>query len=382
MRIFARILVALTLLHGAASHAEEKQPKLSDLRLDLIVPTVPAFTALDVQPGVVSSPGTVRELAAALSSGLTTNGGIQTGLALEVSPFKLLNSDKFVNPDGEGTPIWLFPLQVSLASNAVTAGSDSITQLAFGARYTALQYEPAKDKKLLTCLMSRLNAPSLPQELGTAPVYSGREVLDEGLSKCRAAARAAHLATGGLEVAFATVLSSRNDARLKSLETSKMSAWASYTLAHNSFADELPALEAEDAVNRKKYSDFLKNLGTPGDTTAQALDNASGKSLTFHIRYDGLRTFADVKAQDDLLLAVRGSYLTERIGVFLEAGARGKDLTKNNGNATWEIPVGAGLDLHLSNGTWLGLFFGGDANSGNIFVLSNLKWAFGENRNF
>ena len=68
--------------------------------------------------------------------------------------------------------------------------------------------------------------------------------------------------------------------------------------------------------------------------------------------------------------------------MFGEGGYKRMDVSnkvKPNGPSN-SLPLGFGGDLQLSGGTWLGVFFGADAISGELFSLGNLKWSLGETR--
>ena len=63
--------------------------EITNLDLDRPLAAAPAFVALDVSPETVTAPSSPRELATALLSGVDRDGVLQTGLAIETSPYQV-----------------------------------------------------------------------------------------------------------------------------------------------------------------------------------------------------------------------------------------------------------------------------------------------------
>lgn len=121
-----------------------KKDPLSTINLDRPISAVPAFTALDVSPETVSQPSTPRELGAALLNGVDHHGVLQTGLAIETAPFRVLHMmptdiRSYQTPGGAG--YWnrfLYNFSVSAATTKASEKSDAV-QLAVG--FSALLYQ-------------------------------------------------------------------------------------------------------------------------------------------------------------------------------------------------------------------------------------------------
>ena len=269
----------------------------------------------------------------------------------------------------------LTPIQLSLATNAVVTEGNTSNQLALGGRYTIGRYDPSKDSNLAECLVSFLN----PVQLNVGDVISEpsepREKSDAGLDTCRKIHRAANLANRGFEIAGAYSWAAVNDPRVSALRPLKASVWGSFSLPYNRFT-------APTAADSAAYRKLIQELSSTTSTKSQELEGAWGSDLTVFLRYDRNHSRGAAPATNDLFGALRLSYTSDSRGIFLEAGARQKDLGEATDQGKLEVPIGVGGDIRLSNGTWLGLFFGGDARTGNLFVLSNLQWAVGEKRFF
>jgi hypothetical protein len=134
-------------------------------------------------------------------------------------------------------------------------------------------------------------------------------------------------------------------------------------------------LTNDEDVNRDEYRSFISTASERNSPEATALANAYGLSMTGHLRYDAWRTSGAV--QNGLYLAMRGSYLRDGFGVFLETGVRGTG-SKYNWPKSFEVPIGLGGDIHLSNGTWLNLSLGVNTSSGDGLLMSNFTWTLAE----
>jgi hypothetical protein len=362
---------------------------LAACRLDLSVPSIPAFTALGVSPTNVSRPGNIKDFVAALANGVDNSGHVQSGLAIEASPYKIL-AETIDGINSNGLQTWLSGLRISIATNGTTVttpapgGATPTTtstnkmELAAGLRWSYTDYQPETDGQLKSCLFTALDkefrnvfptplqhGQPLPPSLTGTQVSSGvtvePEIKSPSIDNCRAAARAAHLAQSGVEVAAVRVGDALGDTKLSSFQNELDSGWISGSFGYNSYQPD----KVKTALN----------------DSAQPWKNAWGFEPLLFARLDSKAVPGVSSRETDVFGALRLPLISDGWSVFLEGGYRRPDVGKALPAVPQDqLPIALGGDLRLANGTWLGLYAGGDALTGNIFSLGNVKWAFGENR--
>lgn len=363
------LLLPLALL-GTGALAQVREKNFRELRLDLSPPEIPAILAVGASPTTVSRPGNARDLALALAQGLGPDGKIQNGLAIEVSPVKILGpyADWL---QSKAVQNWLGGLRFSAASNIQKgAGDDLTTQAAVAVRYSLISYNPLTDTGLEQCLDQALpppfpvGAPPLDPTAARPTV----EIVTPNFSRCRAAFRAAHLADTALQLAYTHVFESLNNPSIKALKPIGGTLWVSLSLGFNSFASKLAG--ASD--------DYVASL--KAKATQEALQGAIGFEPLVFVRLDTKRIAGTSDMQIDGFGALRLPILWDGGSIFLEGGVKAFDLTKKTAVTTpLSVPVGVGLEMRLSNGTWIGLFFGGDVKGEqSLFSLGNIRYSFGE----
>lgn len=99
---------------------------------------VPAFVALDVAPETVARPATPRDFAAALLNGVDRKGVLQTGIAIETSPYQLFFGNG-TSLDDYRTSYWtrlLYRTSISLATAKASEDDDKAQRLALGINIT------------------------------------------------------------------------------------------------------------------------------------------------------------------------------------------------------------------------------------------------------
>ena len=219
---------------------------LSQYRLDLSVPDVPAFTALGVSPSKVSQPSSPKDVVSAVSSGISADGHVQAGLALEIGPQKLVaNAGILADPTAYA---WAGGLRLSLATNSTATNGLTTNDAAVGARWSFLSYEPEGDSTFRQCIDAVL--PAVP-EFAIGEVIGHADGSDAGnpdygsmpsqhasddITNCRKAFRAAHLAQWGFEVAAFHVAEAVGDSKLTSFHPANNTGWLSFAIPVNSFA--------------------------------------------------------------------------------------------------------------------------------------------------
>lgn len=371
-------------------------------KIDFSIPDIPAFTALGVSPSQVSRPGTLRELAASLASGLSPTGGVQSGLALEVDPLLLA---------GREVPV-LKNFRLSAATNAVAQSEGTTTQVAGALRWSYSSGD-GPDDDLNDCL-ALANPKAPPPPPPAAPPPRGAPTIDERVAalektvgalqssisagargvpaaggevnpadivRCRAAFQAAHLATRSFELAASAVGSSLDDARLTALKTSSVSAWMAISFAYNSISE--PLRRAGKRIARDA-SGKLQPDDTWNKTHLQPLLEAShyGIEPLLFARVDVRKRASGLEGPKDLTLSARLPVYWLAYTAYIEAGLKLEDFTNTDGNTRVKAPLGIGGNVKISDGTWLSVFFGGDTagSRAEFFALTNLSWSLGQSR--
>jgi hypothetical protein len=166
---------------------------------------------------------------------------------------------------------------------------------------------------------------------------------------------------------------------LRAFRSAKDTLWASFSLGFNTFSLAAPPANKDEALVH--YQKLMTELGTPSSRLGKDIANAMGFEPTLYVRLDSTH-LTRTERQNDLFGAARFPLIWDGKGLFAELGVRAKNLGRFN-DVTYEVPLGLGGEFRLANGTWLGLFFGGDlAGTQGVWVLSNLRWGQSEERPF
>jgi hypothetical protein len=402
-----RLLVcALAVVSGIAcpsiALADGMPTQSNDLgkdRLDLSVPDIPAFTALGVSPSTISRPDNIKDLVSSLASGVTAAGTIQSGLALEVSPQKLLGDVSVLRAPWAYT--FLSGLRISAATNAVTASpttqNNARTFFATAGRYGFSTYQPENDPLLQQCLTAALSAQLAkvtpappPPPTPATPAAPGSEVVIEkptlitidDVGKCRDVMKAANLAPDfAIEVAYAHSEVALNSAKVGDFHPNVDSVWLSVTYGGiRSFkqSDLKAACGSDDPACTNGWDNVLKKV-------SKAASRAWAFAPIAFLRLDDSRISpaTSTDREVDVYLAGRLPLTSDGWSVFVEGGHKFIDVSKKNPAATKDsTPAGIGAELRLANGTWLGLYASADLQSGAILSLGNIKWSIGDNKPF
>ncbi len=134
-------LVMVMMAIGIPALAEEpkaSEPKTSDAAIELMVPSSPAFAILGLSPENVARPATVGEFTASILNGVDANGNLQTGVAIDTSPYLLLRGDQLTIRDYNDNPLkrWLARTQLSLATAKGSSDDDKALLAAVGMHVT------------------------------------------------------------------------------------------------------------------------------------------------------------------------------------------------------------------------------------------------------
>jgi hypothetical protein len=338
-------------------------------RLDLSTPDVPAFTALGVSPSKISTPTNIKDFVAAISSGISSTGQVQNGVAIEVAPAQLVLDYDKKKPDEstERLARYLGGLTISIGTNALSNTTTPTMQAAVGARWSIWGYTPQADPTLAKCITQGIPSVVIPLELDEngqplSPVQNpDTPDLKKLRQACRDRIRVAHLASTAFQIAYVHSAQAIGDTKWSSFSTLADTVWVS----------------ASWGINKAK---------PPVDLTFDKLQvpvSAWGFQPTLFVRYDATNLGAGAGRQADLFVAGRLPYITPGWSAFAEGGFKKLNVgDKASPPATsgTQAPVGLGADLRLNDGTWFGVYAGADLKSGEIFSLGNVKWSIGEKR--
>jgi hypothetical protein len=135
---------ALPTNSSSASPPPAIDAAISKLNLDLPISAVPAFVALDLSPETVSNPSTPRDFAAALLNGADRAGVLNTGIALEATPFRWIPSLR-TDIQAYSQNYWnrlLYNFSFSLATAKASDSDSDAVKLALG--FSAVLYQDAE----------------------------------------------------------------------------------------------------------------------------------------------------------------------------------------------------------------------------------------------
>jgi hypothetical protein len=156
----AAVAAAAALLGGATAPQEAERAILNlptrKLVLDFSVPESPAFAVLGFTPERVARPTSPRELAANLLNGVDDRGNLQTGIALDTTPYLLFRGgevtlrayrDDYLTRLAART-------QFSLGTTKGTSSDDKSVRLGLGVKTTFWDAGDTRDDEEFTdCLM-------------------------------------------------------------------------------------------------------------------------------------------------------------------------------------------------------------------------------------
>ena len=352
---------------------------LPNANVDLSVPESPAFTVLGLTPDTVVRPGSPRQFATALLSGVDRNGNFQTGTALDTVPYLLLaGKDMTLGDYRSSYKIRLASrTQFSFATTKGASEEDKSVRLSLGLRMTLWDKgDPRFDRILIDCFrrLSRnfftaagdpaLAPDELPENLTPAQrakaievyeAYKAREtqanvVRLEASDQCRDDSRKRNWNRSSWIIAYAPSWIS-TDGSTKNFKWNGGGVWTSLAYGFEGF----PALE--------KHSQII-----------------------FHARYRNKEQVPDPEnegsfiSQDSFFLGTRMRVGNENAtgsfeGVFVRSRPEGKVFDNS-------ARYSAGLERRIAENLWFGIAFGGETgradgkNKG--FVLTSFRWGFSE----
>lgn len=253
------------------------------------VPESPAFTFLGATPNLVSRPSSVRDLGAALLTGVNPEGVMQQGFALDLTPWIYIPGYSIPLDDYASSVLQrgLANLQLSVGTVA-TAGDSASTDFAIGLRTTLFDgTDPMVNDSLTTALGPALRrcaagvGPGLSEEEGREKIQECADsvVLDAWGEYSASRWNASFLAVGIAAGARAP------DSRLRSTGYAGLKTWIvgglplfrlpAQVLGQFTFGDR-PALSGEPATTELTYGARL----LMGSASFHAFVEAIGVSLS------------------------------------------------------------------------------------------------------
>lgn len=310
--------------------------RLGNLNFDRPIGEVPAFTALGISPDIVAHPSSPRELGAALLNGTDREGVLQTGLAIETAPFRLLGLAPKGNQDYRDSYFGrlLYNSSLSLAT-AKASEEDEAVQLAIG--YSAILF----------------------QDDDSDPIVS--PLLDQAFAEMNATSPMGGVGRGG---AHQPVSETANSIGLKALEKFREQIWAARIWS----AAIAPTWTSKEGDFSGLESTGFSAWTTFAWGTKDALWGENGRmQFLAHVLYRQGELVTDAKdtsltaSQDSLVAAARVRFGNANFHGFAEAGYSWIwDGLQGDGEA-WR--AAAGVEKRIAKDTWLvisaGQEFGG-----------------------
>jgi len=131
---FIRVLSIFLLLQTSVHAQEEKKEKLKldNYYIDFAIPDIGAFTLLNTKPDNITTPGSVKEVAASIMSVVSSGYTITPGLAIDWSPGQTWI--RACSPEAYSKNALIRNLQITTGTVADTSG----TRVALGLKWTFL----------------------------------------------------------------------------------------------------------------------------------------------------------------------------------------------------------------------------------------------------
>ena len=366
---FILILSAALLIgsYSARAHAQSDK-KVTTNTLDLAVPSSPAFTALGLDPTDVIHPSTPWELASTILNGADKNGNIQTGLALDVSPYLLFVGNNITLNDYQTKRAVRFfsRMQFSAGTTKGLSDDDPSARVAVGLRFSVFdRADPRCDDQLTKCLIQAANSafestPPLPPPSDSAsPNETERLISNHQQRVGRAASTVAESCRAAFEarrwnnsswIIGGAVRGFSDTGKMDDLKWEGISFWTSIGYGFEGVR------RLEDSSQLILLYKFLYRERIP-------LEGKEGQFST----------------QDMHMVGGRARFGTNHINVSIEQVY------------VWRKPIGGTressyrwsitTEKKLSNGLWLEASYGGDSSKiagDSNSIVTSLKWGFSQ----
>jgi hypothetical protein len=332
---------------------QQLDKQVSSVNLDRPISAVPAFTALDVSPESVAHPSTPREFGAALLNGVDRHGILQTGLALETAPFRLIPgwTQDFNNYKRSCWTRFLYNFSLSLATAKATAEEENKSvNLALGLQTILWQdknSDPLLNKELQDSFHSNFDGrvgdiPLSGPMINTPQTESAQKAFQAAVERFRQRHWVGTLWTASVAPTWRS-----EDGNLDSLKGQGFTAWSTFAYAFDgSFGD--------------------------GNARFQALAQMRYRQAEMVVDPNNSKHIAE---QDSILAAARLRFGSPDFNGFAEAGyLRVWDGLNGSGHS---YRAALGLERRVAENVWLvlsgGQQFGEAAETNELFVLGSFR---------
>lgn len=348
----ALIALILCLPVQAELSGSKDKPILNDLTgyLDLAVAETPAFVALGVTPENVIRPGSGRELALGLLRGVDGNGNLQTGIAIETSPYLLARGRELTFNDYRNSlsKRQLSRIKVSFATSSGQSDNDDADRTALGVRWTPWdEGDKRLHKELIECYDRHLtDFGEPPPDLSLAPtvgLVATPEEVEKAAKTCVTAAEKALWNASAWDIGVAGY--SVDD---DTINESGVSLWSSLALKVGG--------SGQFIVTGRYHEDLLNK----------------------DIDEDG-----NLDLQDGHVIGARFRWGNEKVALLIEGSTSDIEYTNADRDDKYN-DILIGVEHALSKGLWLQLAWGdrsGSDQEGNTenYLSGQLRWAFSQN---
>lgn len=391
-------LLALATLHPSKLHAQQSQggagtppaaanpaKPIGGFAPNLPTPSSPALVILGVAPDKAIQPTSLNALATSLASGVDKDGRVQTGLALDITPFmvlgaKHLSRDTYVNN-------WFArlasrtSLSVATTKAAGSAGSSQNTnskavQAAFGINATIVDLGDRRaDLIVATCLAAATNLTGPPVVKPPPPLSSGADLSQEEKTKRDKAATAANNEAVAKKDADA-----KKGGATACREAADKRLWNRSAIAFGFAQAWQSSSGLAGDLARGGHAAWLS--GAYGFERVKGLESVAQAVLYLQHETGALAAASgQTSPPPDLSQTTLGIRLRLGTGSTAISLDESRILKDSSTSSSQKWSTAFSLHQHVTGDVWLTLAIGAEARPGSggrqIFVLDSLSWAYG-----
>lgn len=328
------------------SQLPETADSVKNVYVDVQVPNSPAFVALGTTPDQISQPGTPQELGVQILDGIS-GGNINNGLAVDFSPYLILNRKMLVSKYQDS---WLqrvfYRTQISFGTVSGSKENNEFVNMALGVRITLWDKgDPRCDTELINSFKDALkikNDPDAPPGSLTENELTKGEIA-ESIKKARKDAIARNWNASKAEIGFAPTFTSSNGT-ISELNYDRMSLWGTIALGLGSWGQ---------IIGHARLSPSTEV--SSGDLFIAGGRFKAGKGIWAYI--------------------IEGTYNSLSID---EATTESTNIEDNWGRFV------TGFEVRIVEGLWIEAVFGSDFNrtdqNSKFLSAANIKWALANER--
>lgn len=360
---------------GANDASDPNNVVIKQFKADLSVPKSPALSVLGVTSEEVIRPDSPKALAAGILQGVDPRGNLQTGLALDTTPYMLFSGNGVTLHEYKDS----FAVQllantsVSLATAKGTNDDDKGTRLALGFRVTPWSLgDLRRDEGLLDCFGKHLREPSSPavvqvtdelfdavangDQAATEKLIAQRKpLLEAEFAPCREEARKRNWNRSSVALGAAPTWLSE-DGSLNQLKWNGASFWASGAYGF----DTIPGLK--DTSQILATVRYVGGESVPTNVEADPFVKQDTLSVGAQIR---LGVYSPDPNQPP-------TFILNAEGDWLHAAKRRQD-----DDSSYRVSLGADVKIPGIENTYLKIIVGGSGGAADAtnagFILANFK---------